>query len=338
MITIRWTEGIPKFLSYDCILRAKKGSRIKFHILKGLPQEIEITLPSKSKQWLDKATEAELEKLERQYKDGLKNAFCAAIERHSALLFHLDSFASCMNGKSYAVSLLKEVLQEADGEKRVIVILSQSMQTEKTTRESINELLLRQKGEQLLFAYGEKGDSTQAAFEKFYKANRGNVLPFRQRLSELVEKRIAEGLFKKPSEVYFAAGISKATFSKIGRFEAVSLPSHEKVEKLAAKLNVQKQEFGVFRQPSKLTVAALAFALRLTEEECEEFFKAAGYGLSYEKEDMALRFFLREGQKDKIVALDGRVSWRKEKTVTIDDVNECLYFYGWQTLGTKPRE
>lgn len=89
---------------------------------------------------------------------------------------------------------------------------------------------------------------------------------FREELLALIEL----GGFRKFSEVYKRAGISKSTFSKIVNFTLDYMPS-------------------------KPTVAALAIGLGLDLEKAQDLFHAAGYHLGEtDMQDRIVRFFLEQ--------------------------------------------
>jgi hypothetical protein len=99
-------------------------------------------------------------------------------------------------------------------------------------------------------------------FNDFVNKYRGPT--FRQILFSYIDR---SGL--TDSEIYKRAGIDRRHFSKIR-----SNPNY---------------------QIGKQTIIALSFALRLNEEQCDEFMEAAGYSLSLSDEfDIAVRFFIRK--------------------------------------------
>jgi hypothetical protein len=99
-------------------------------------------------------------------------------------------------------------------------------------------------------------------FNDFVNKYRGPT--FRQILFSYIDR---SGL--TDSEIYKRAGIDRRHFSKIR-----SNPNY---------------------QIGKQTVIALSFALRLNEEQCDDFMEAAGYSLSLSDEfDIAVRFFIRK--------------------------------------------
>lgn len=120
-------------------------------------------------------------------------------------------------------------------------------------------------------------------------------------LRELIRLKMAQKHIPSRSAVYTRAGVSKETFSKIMNEEG----------------NVDLEDY----KPGKRTVAALAIGLRLDIEEAEEFFHAAGYHLGTEElPDQIFRFFV--GVK---------------RNYDISQINACLLYYGYKTLGAQAR-
>lgn len=79
--------------------------------------------------------------------------------------------------------------------------------------------------------------------------------------------------------------------------------------------------FAKNHRPSKDTVAALTIGLKLNIEEAQDLFHSAGYHLgTTDRVDRIIRFFI------------------SESIYNIDEVNFCLYYYGYPILGEKPRE
>lgn len=140
-------------------------------------------------------------------------------------------------------------------------------------------------------SFGDYGDKLKPEFE-YYTDQFVSQKSFAEYLSELIDKK---GI-SKYSEVYRASGISKFTFSKIMNFSR----SH---------------------QPSKGTVAALSIGLKLTIDEAQKLYNAAGYYLGYSDfVDRVIRFFISKQIYD------------------IDEVNYCLLYYEQPILGERVRE
>lgn len=141
--------------------------------------------------------------------------------------------------------------------------------------------------------FGDNGDSLKNKFIAFEKALEYEK-PFREHLLGLIDDRH----YKKDSEVYKAAGISKYTYSKITSFKIT--PPHK---------------------PSKDTVAALSIGLKLSLDEAQKLYNSAGYYLGKtDFVDRVVRFFIHESIYD------------------IDEVNYCLDYYGYPPLGERTRD
>lgn len=141
--------------------------------------------------------------------------------------------------------------------------------------------------------FGMGGDPLKKKFIEFEKGLE-YAKPFREHLLGLIDERN----YRKDSEVYKAAGISKYTYSKITSFKIN--PPHK---------------------PSKDTVAALSIGLKLSLEEAQKLYNSAGYYLgTTEFVDRVVRFFINEDLYD------------------IDEVNYCLDYYGYPPLGERSRD
>ena len=141
--------------------------------------------------------------------------------------------------------------------------------------------------------FGVGGDTLKKKFIEFEKGLE-YAKPFREYLLALIDER----QYRKDSEVYKAAGISKYTYSKITSFKIT--PPHK---------------------PSKDTVAALSIGLKLSLDEAQKLYNSAGYYLgTTEFVDRVVRFFIEESLYE------------------IDDVNYCLEYYGYPPLGERSRD
>lgn len=141
--------------------------------------------------------------------------------------------------------------------------------------------------------FGSYGDKLMPRFEE-YQGRLKKDKEFRYLLLELIEKKG----FKKDSDAYKAAGVSKSVFSRKTN-KALPIPS----------------------LPSRGTVAAFAIGLRLNIEETSELYKSAGYFFgNTDIIDRTIRFFI------------------ENKIYDIDEVNYCLYYYGYPPLGERSRE
>lgn len=119
----------------------------------------------------------------------------------------------------------------------------------------------------LRVAYKTSG-TLQEQFEKFDSELKEETV-FRDYLLGLIDSKG----YKKYSDVYKAAGVSRFTFSKITRCD-----------------NPQR--------PSKETVAALAIGLKLNIDEAQNFYHAAGFHLGSDFTDRIIRFFISEAIYD----------------------------------------
>ena len=141
--------------------------------------------------------------------------------------------------------------------------------------------------------FGVGGDTLKKKFLEFEKGLE-YAKPFREHLLGLIDER----QYRKDSEVYKAAGISKYTYSKITSFKIT--PPHK---------------------PSKDTVAALSIGLKLSLDEAQKLYNSAGYYLgTTEFVDRVVRFFIEESLYE------------------IDEVNYCLEYYGYPPLGERSRD
>jgi hypothetical protein len=142
-------------------------------------------------------------------------------------------------------------------------------------------------------SFGDPGDPLKEMFEDFQK-KLGRDKEFRYLLTEMIE---AKG-FKKDSDAYKAAGVSKSVFCKKTN-KKLKMPS----------------------LPSRGTVAAFAIGLRLNLDETRRLYESAGYHLGRSHYiDRTIMFFIAYGIYD------------------IDEVNFCLYHYKLPLLGEQPRE
>ena len=140
---------------------------------------------------------------------------------------------------------------------------------------------------------GVGGDTLKKKLIEFEKGVE-YAKPFREHLLGLIDER----QYRKDSEVYKAAGISKYTYSKITSFKIT--PPHK---------------------PSKDTVAALSIGLKLSLDEAQKLYNSAGYYLgTTEFVDRVVRFFIEESLYE------------------IDEVNYCLEYYGYPPLGERSRD
>ncbi len=198
---------------------------------------------------------------------GLKSAFSLALSHgYQNVLVDVNSFVSDADA-DYFVSAAFDAAEEwGETGAAMTVEIFREFSADEGLLERADAAVRAPAKETKTQSFGDIGDPLQQEFESYMKKNPAQD-PFRKYLLELIDK----GGYRKYSEVYKRAGISKSTFSRI--------------------IN-----FALDYMPSKSTVAALAIGLRLDPKETQKFFHAAGYHLgTSELQDRVVRFFIETG-------------------------------------------
>lgn len=215
---------------------------------------------------------------------------------YNNIVFDTQSFTDDSTDLSYVANILTEELSTiADRDilnDMHINILFPSVDESETYITEFEEELSKPIIETKNQSYGDYGDPLKEQFKQFQKSL-GEEKTFREYLVDIIDRKG----FRKASEVYKAAGVSKYTFSRLTNFSIN--PPHK---------------------PSKSTVAALTIGLKLTLAEAEEFYEVADTHLGKtEFIDKVIRFFI------------------DKKIYNIDEVNYCLAYHGQPLLGERMR-
>lgn len=254
------------------IKSCKQSKAIKVGIKKSFQVGIE--------EWLDGEHEEE-EKL---------SAVCQRIIAYSfsnnvgCVAFDVDSFSQKMKGVSYCLNVFIDVIMEMAESFNTKVdhtfLLWIGKRPDPKGLRALEEYLADEKNfvpitsrslDYIAGSFGDYDDQIKPDFEKFIididtkKEDKGEPKTFAECLFALIDsKQIA-----KDSQVYFAAGISKATFSKIRSSDSIPY------------------------KPSKGTVAALAIGLKLSFQEAQQLYHIAGYHLgTTDITDLVIRFHI----------------------------------------------
>lgn len=255
---------------------------------------------------------------------GAADIFSVAYNGGDYLLIEANSkFDKSDESGNAMAEVCEKVLQYADGSGRIKIIFNVDSFAEEdcksyTVSALIDGLSLSGSGADIILnvslpdttglaaAFDEAEEKSVrdcgylAEEEKFRKKFRefSGGLKPEQPFREYLLAKIEEKHFKKYSDFYKASGISKGTFSNTTTYSR-EVPS----------------------MPQKNTVAAMTIGLKLNIDEAEDFYNHAGYHLgTSDFVDMIIRFFI------------------SQQIYKIDEVNAMLVYYGYPTLGEKPRD
>ena len=217
---------------------------------------------------------AEAEEYEEHLSAGLKRALdLAKAKGYGRLSVEEDSFVSNPAYAGYVENILVDALvgyscsSPRCGLK--IYLVSALVRGSEEILQKSEEALRAPAKEVKKLSFGDYGDPLKKQFEQQYPTDT-KYSSFREYFLKLIDEKH----FRKYSEVYKRAGVSKSTFSKI--------------------LN-----FSLDYKPSKSTVAAFTIGLGLDLREAQKFYHSAGYHLGVaDISDRIIRFFIEQGIYD----------------------------------------